>query len=354
MILRTNISGVMERTKRFYGKDEKGSALIHVTEIKSIKKIPIKPLNQWNFHLDLKEYLDAHIQSLEQYWMNRMGVDDDLIPAISPWFGIAEHSAFVGGEVDFSSESSWHHPIIKKWSDLDRLQLREDSIWLRRVVDGMIYLKEQSNERYAVRLRGADGPMDIANALRGNDLFTDFFDYPEEVKRLMEFCSKAVEWTMSRQMKAIGPLEGGYLTGFDVWLPGKSMGHLSEDAAALCSPSIYEVFGLPYTKSLCASYDNVLMHVHSKGKHCLKLIASIPEITCIEISSDPKSPRAIEIYKAMADQLKDKVVVVALTKEELKENVEFLKSVKTIIRYVAEDVDDARNTVQYVRHHLAV
>ncbi len=271
-----------------------------------------------------------------------------------PWFGIAEHSAFVGGEVTFTSETSYHHPIIHQWRDMESLELREDNPWLRMVLAGQAYLMDKSEGRYYVKLRGADGPMDIANALRGNELFVDFYECPDKVHELMDFCTKAVQWTLDRQKNVVGKLEGGVITGFDIWLPGNSVGQLSEDASTMCSPEMYREFGLPYTQRLADLYDHVFIHTHALGKHNIPVIAEIHKVDVIEISSDPNTPRAIEIYKELAEYFEDKIVVVQLTYEEILKNLDFLKSRKTIIWYSARDIDDAQRAIELVRRELPI
>ena len=348
MAFKKDAQDVIARAADFYSSNIKGAALIQVTNIAEINTPPVK-LNAWKFPQDLYKYLDNSIDRLVYYWSKRQTLEDDLIPALFPRFGMAEHSAFVGGEVDFSEETSWHHPVIKDWSDLENLELREDNIWLRMITDGLRYLKERSKDRFVVKLRGASAPMELANALRGNDLFTDFYDHPEQIHRLMEFCTKASKWTLTHQKNIVGELCNGIITAWDVWLPGDSIGHLSEDTTALCSPEVYREFGLPYTCKLIEGYDHVLMHTHSLGQHVLPDIAAIPKIDFIQIANDPNCQRAIEVYKALADPLKNKVVILELTEEEIKENFEFLTERKTIIRYSAKTLKDAVAIVDLVR-----
>lgn len=352
MFIRKGMDELMHRVKTFCNSSRNGIALMQIRNISTLNKPLSRTLNKWQFPNELHTYLDEMVQRFLYNWSQREEIDDDLIPAIYPWFGIAEHSAFVGGNVDFTDNTSWHHPVIKDWNDMELLQLDENNEWLRMVVGGIEYLRDRSGGRYAVKLRGADGPMDIANALRGNDFFTDFFEYPDEVHKLMNFSTKAAEWILSHQKKAAGLFYGGTITGFDVWLPGDSIGHLSEDASTMCSPEIYTEFGMPYTSRLCSKYENAFMHTHALGQHNISNIATIEKINYIEISNDPNCPRAIEIYRKLAPQLSHKIVVVEMTLDEIRQNMDFLKSVKTIIWYSAKDLDDARNAIKLVRDEL--
>jgi hypothetical protein len=353
LMLRMDADNVMDRTKHFYASEEKG-ALIQVRNIRSIRSTPDRSLKGWNLPDNLKEYLDACIDTFTDYWLSRQSVDDDLIPALSPWYGISEHTAFIGGSVEFSDTTSWHKQYLTDFNNLCMLKLEEDNVWLRAVADGIRYMKQKLAGRAAVKLRGGSCPLDIANALRGNEIFTDFYDDEYKVHELLEFCTIAEKWMFDHQLEAAGDFYGGVISGFDVWLPGHSVGHLAEDTSCLCSPDIYMEFGLPYTKKLLEGYDCAFMHTHALGRHSLSHIASIEKIKFIEISSDPNCERAIEIYKKMAEVLKDKIVIVELTYDEIKDNLEFLKNSRTIIWHSARDIDEAMDTVKLVREHLSI
>lgn len=352
MLLRKDIGSLMERTKSFFARNKEGSALIQVKSIKSITIPESKFLNDWKFPGDLYDYLNARLEKSKHYWGERLDVKDDLIPCISPWFGIAEHSAFLGGDVDFSQSTSWHLPVIDDWNDMNKLAMDEENPWYRMIVDGIKYLKEISEGMFAVKLRGGYSPLDMANALRGNALFMDFYDNPEQVKDLLVFCARAIAWFMDRQKDAAGSFQDGFITGMDIWLAGNSAGHFSEDTAALCSPEIYKEFGMPYTTDLVRGYSHVFMHTHTLGVHTIPDIVSIPGIDVIEISNDPNCPRAIDVYRKLDTVLKDKVVVVNLTLDEIRDNLDFLKTRRTIFWYDAVDIDDAKAAVALIRREF--
>ena len=40
-------------------------------------------------------------------------------------------------------------------------------------------MKSKVKDEFFIRFRGADGPLDVVNALRGNDIFYDFYDEEE-------------------------------------------------------------------------------------------------------------------------------------------------------------------------------
>ena len=345
-MIRNDMTEVMKRVKDFNNKDK--GTLIQIKNIKELSQ-KTRPLNSFNLPDGMKEYLDYRTDNFVEYWEKRKNVNDDLIPAIAPWYGIAEHTAFIGGDVDISEITSWHHPLIKTWDDLKKLSLDENNKWLRLVLDGLYYMKEKAKGQYAVKLRGGESAMDIANVLRGNDMFYDFYEYPDELRELLDFCTEAALFMLKKQAQATGRFEGGIITGFDIWLPGNSTGQLSEDASVMISKEHFMEFGIPYTERITKEFDHVFMHTHSLGIHNIPLIADITNIDTIEISNDPNALRAIEVYKQLEDELKNKTVIISPTMEELKDNLMFLSGKKSVIWYYADTVKEAEEAIKIVR-----
>ncbi|MFO7636623.1 MAG: uroporphyrinogen decarboxylase family protein [Clostridia bacterium] len=344
--MRKDMDLLMDRVDTFTRSD--AGALIQVKGIREITGKAL-PLNSFGLPENMRGYLDYTIGRFLEYWEKRKDLKDDLFPAMSPWYGIAEHTAFVGGEVDISENTSWHHPVVKSWSDMDKLSLSESNPWFRLVIDGMSYLREKAKGRFLVKLRGGESPMDIANVLRGNDMFYDFFEYPDEIRALFGFTAKAALFMLNRQSEIADRVGGGVITGFDVWLPGKGTGHLSEDASVMISNDHFREFGVPFTEKVTGEFDHVFMHTHSVGVHNIPLIARMKNIDYIEISNDPNAQRAIEVYRQLEDDLAGKTVVVMATMDEIRENMDFLRGKKTILWYEAGTLEEAEQAVRLVR-----
>jgi hypothetical protein len=346
-MIKNNIEKTNERLLEFASAD-KGLLI----QIKSIKEITPagRRLDSFGLPDNMKEYLDYRISNFLSYWEQRPDIDDDIIPALSPWYGIAEHTAFIGGEAEFGELTSWHHPFIHDWAaDRAKATIDEGNTWLRLVLDGLEYISQKAEGRFAVKLRGGEGAMDIANIARGNEMFYDFFEYPDEIHEFLDFCAKAARYSLTGQAEIAGSYLGGIITGFDIWLPGNSTGHLSEDASVMISPEQFREFGLVHTNKITAGFDHVFMHTHSAGKHNIPEIAKIDNVDYIEISNDPNAPRSIEVYKELEAELAGKTIVVSVGMDEIKDNMEFLSKKKTILWYDAETRDEAIEAVELAR-----
>ena len=156
MQFRPDYKAVIARTKAFYAMPRRGAALVQVLGGEGISLQSSKPLEKWRLPGEMIPYIDDRVAAVARFWECRQGLDDDLIPAIAPWYGIAEHTAFLGGEVEFTGGTSFNHQILSDWKDFDHLKLDENHPWLRMVVDGIRHCREKWGTLFAAKLRGAD------------------------------------------------------------------------------------------------------------------------------------------------------------------------------------------------------
>lgn len=343
-----DIGEIIEKYNRFYAGE--GTSLVQIRGIGECEsRIPSKPLNAWNFDTELEDYLDLRVKRTIDYWKNREGIDDMMIPSVTAWYGIAEHTAWLGGAVDFSEDTSYNHQILDELDDMDKLKIDPDNIWFKRVAGGIEYIRNKWGDQIYTKLRGADAPSDIANIARGNELFYDVYDDPDAVMKLADFCADGMKYYFKRQQEASGMLNGGYLTGFDIWMPGNSVGQISEDASCMMSPSMYSDIFLDALKKSVDGYDHVMMHTHSLGQVHLPTFAGVDNINIIEISNDPNSDRAIDVWRKYKDTLKDKIVIVAPTFDELKNNLDLVSDYRNIIWYYARTKEEANEVIDMLK-----
>ena len=91
MTLRGRLLNVVKRWQHFLTAHEPGHFLIaaHVpTDTPALR-----PLSSFDLDRQLVEYLDERLIVARCAWAVKTGLDDDTLPALAPYFGIAEHSA---------------------------------------------------------------------------------------------------------------------------------------------------------------------------------------------------------------------------------------------------------------------
>ncbi|HOD92662.1 MAG TPA: uroporphyrinogen decarboxylase family protein [Clostridia bacterium] len=340
---------IIRRTKSMY--DAGKGALIQVKDISGIK-VPTRALDSFGLPDNMETYLDYLVENQRLFWKTREQVLDDIIPSLTARYGIAEHSAFMGGEVSFTENTSWHHKYIEDYSNYTLAKVDETNIWRNLVIEGMRYLKNKVKDEFFIRYRGADGPLDIVNALRGNDIFYDFYDEEEGLMELASKCTDAIIYMLKQQQSIVTEYKGFVISGFDVIMPKGYAGHLSVDATTMLSDEMFRQFEIPFLQRIADNFDGLFFHIHSVGSHVIPAVCEIDKIKFLEISNDPNAPRSIEIYKKYEDVLSEKTVIVTLNQEEIIDYTSFLKDKKVIVWYDAKNLEDAKKAVDLVRTRL--
>lgn len=338
------------RTKAFY-EEKKSGVQIHIKSCASLNIPAAPPLNSFSFPQDMEHYLDGVFERDYLFARFHEMIEDDFIPSTSPWYGIAEHTAFLGGKVDFTESTTFQHQICENIEEFHDLKLDRNNFWIRLVVDGIAYMREKWGEYIPIRMRGADGPSDIANAIRGNELFYDIYDDPDELYEMMKFCAKATNFTLDLQRQQATKIADGCINGFGIWMPGRCVGHISEDFSTMISREVYEEHFFHALKSCVKGCDMAMLHVHSLGERMIPAFAEVDEIKIMELSSDPNCARAVDVYRKYRDVLNDKVVIVAPTYEELISMEDLFESSRTIIWYYAQDEEDAKRALAAVEKY---
>lgn len=350
--MKYSLKNAIRRSVDFTLNEQKKGALIRVVEFGPIrgKDIPVPTLESYDFSHDVKPFMDAVIQNYMRWFETHEELDDDMIPSLKPFLGIAEHSCFLGGDVQYGGNTSYQVPALDDISNWRQLSFDENRPHYKALMDCMEYLKRKSKEYgYFVSLRGFDGPMDIANAIRGNDILYDFYDDPESVKEFIDFCAEGTHWTYQNQMRYADVVDGGYISGQGLWMPNNSIGHLSEDASTLCSPTMYKKFGLPATEKLLQHFDFASLHVHSLGRYCIPFFRQMEKIRIFQLTDDPNQPTGLEVFKEYENELSEVIVNLDLDAQTVKENLAFLKTHRVVVNLIAGSIDEAKEVIDLLR-----
>lgn len=314
------------------------------------KTVPVPALESCDFPKDTARFMDAVIRNYLTWFEAHGELEDDLIPALKPFLGIAEHSCFLGGGVEYGGNTSYQTPVLNDIAEWRELRFDENRPHYKLLMDCMAYLKEKSREYgYFVSLRGFDGPMDIANAIRGNDLLYDFYDDPENTKEFIDFCAEGCLWTYRNQLRYADVVGGGYISGQGLWMPKKSIGHFSEDASTLCSPAMYREFGQPATEKLLDNFDFASVHVHTLGRSCIPIFREMDKIRIYQLTDDPNQPTGLQVLKEYDDELNDVIVNLDLDAQAVKDNLELLRSHRVIVNLNARSIDEAKEAIDLLK-----
>ena len=217
-------------------------------------------------------------------------VDDDFFPVARVYFGTAMIPALAGGGFDCDGETTWAHPAAKSATELKIPALDEDlPIW-KDYLKKLRALRDAEIPGVMLGLPDLIGPLDIASALLGPEqLAVDTMLEPEAVAAVLARCAELWKQVFDVQVREIGLVEGGMVTVFCNFMPGRSA-LWSEDFSALIGPETYRKFGLTGDGVLAGHLDSSIIHVHSAAGRCLPDIKTIGKLSVVEISNDPSGP----------------------------------------------------------------
>jgi hypothetical protein len=340
------------RARAFYRATEPGHFLINTYFPAETRPAP--PLDSLDLldPSDLHRWLGIQLANKRAFWEARAGLDDDYIPCIAPSFGYAEHTAWLGTEVLLQPTTSLTRPIYGDISEApDRLTFSEDAPWVRIMRDSYAWLRGQQRGDFVLSVRGSTSPMELANALRGDDIFMDFLDEPEHCHRLLNALTEIYPSYFNLLRSWADPVEDGHILSnyLDVWMGPNAIGHLSNDTAMLCSGAVYEEFGFPYESRLLAHYDSAFYHVHSEKMHYLPMLSRLPKLRLLQVQDDPRVGGNMRNLEAILAATGDRALLLAGKTGEILERLDLLATRNVYLRAYCADRKEAAELVARVR-----
>lgn len=83
-------------------------------------------------------------------------------------------------------------------------------------------------------------------------------------------------------------------------------------------------------------------------------MASLPNLQLLEISSDPNTDRAVDVWKRHREKMTRVIPVLRMTRAEILANMEMLKTQKTVVWYDAGSMEDAKDMCALFARELPV
>ena len=340
----------VERYRQFYASNRPGDLLI-VIRPRWVKK---KDLFEYDFenggHLAMAADMLASSQAMLVEGGDR---DDDLIPWLSPDFGIAIHHTFlVDLPVTFAEWTSWaDHPLAGEngYTRLTELRFDPANRWVRRNREMLEFWQAHNDGSCLLNTHMHFGPLDFANALRGNELLTDFYDYPNEVAALLDVCTDAVialedhlRGVCGNQIEQVGMPFWGALAP-----PGSV--YVSEDAMDMSGPALSEQWGLPWTSRIRERFGGLAVHHHMLGCAVHGVVGRLARHSIVQISNDPNCPPAISCLGELFEASGDNALMLEASPDEILAQLNELKKGRAILICPCADPTKASQVVDAVR-----
>jgi uroporphyrinogen-III decarboxylase len=211
-------------------------------------------------------------------------IDDDYIPYLMPWYGVALMPGVFGSEVRFpKTDDPWCASqavtSLEKARELKLPDLKNHPL-TSKVLDTIAYFKEK--DTFPVGVTDMQSPLDSLSLTTGYDkLFYWMKDSPGDVDHLFEVMTDTlIEWVKMQKSYSGESLEcsNGLINvkppdGIGIWF--------SDDDAVILSPWLYERFVVkPYCR-LFTSFGSGMIHWCGDANHQLDHILNIDGIRAV-------------------------------------------------------------------------
>lgn len=330
---------MMEKTYRDALKRKGGNVSLRALPPFDVDFYSSFDLTAFNYEDGLAVYSKELLDKLFKSFEARVAVDDNMIPTISPVLGIGDYSAFVTGEIVFRPDTSWSTPSLEEIGDWKKLPPLGTSKWYRKFLQISEELLKRSSGSGVPFMRGFFSPLDLAGALRGDKIYYDFYDSPDELHELLDYCADAT----IKFAEDIYALAGRYLNGskYGMWFLNGNI-NMSEDIACMISGELYREFAAPHTQKVIDRFGTGHMHCHSRAMYLVKEICALKNVANLWLATDPNQPRPIDYI----EQLNEDAAGVCLAIDcndfsEIENNCEKLAKGNYSVCLPVKDIEEA-------------
>jgi hypothetical protein len=222
-------------------------------------------------------------------WGDRFQVADPYgkVPWVEAILGSPIRATIAGGSMRTHSFIN----SLEEWVQQAR-QGRRDEPWFGTLNQLTEVLVARSAGRFAVVQPTMRGPSDLAEAVLGPALMSfAMYDSPGLLRRFLEDVTQVFIDILNALLARIPRIEGGYVSPFGIWAPGRVV-RTQCDATAFLSARQYREWYLPYDLRICQAVDYSFIHLHSCSLHTVDalLAQKLPHAIQVTLESEPKGP----------------------------------------------------------------
>lgn len=300
-------------------------------------------LKAYDYINGLDKYADDLCMLLSESLKIRAGLDDNMIPAVFPILGIGDYSAFVAGDIIFDSNTSWSKPVLPELRAYKDLPLLGESVWYKRFLSICELILKRSEGSGIPFMRGFFSPLDLLASLRGDDIYTDFYDEPDLLHDALDYCAESI----IKFAQDLYSLVRKYLkdTQYGTFFID-GMINMSEDISCMISAELYREFSAPHTQKVIDSFGMGFMHCHSRAMYLVKEICSLKNVVHLWLATDPQQPRPIDHVKRLVDDANGVCLAIdCLNFSEIEKNYEDLCCGNFSICLPVKDLNEGMDTI---------
>lgn len=224
----------------------------------------------------------------------------DSLPLAWPNLGPEVFSAFFGCELEYGDVTSWAIPNLDDWADAGKLRFSEDNPYWKKIIEMTDAYLHYGKGKFYTGVTDLHPSGDALAAFRDPaQLCIDLIEYPEEVKKLLEYVTdefiKVFDFLYNKiasEKQAISNTLAFAST--KKWYIG------CNDFSYMISKKMFDDIFLPQQIREIRNYEACIYHLDGIGamRH-LDSLLDVPEITAYQfVPDDCLNPaKWIDVYK---------------------------------------------------------
>lgn len=310
------------------------------------------PLEELDFEADPLQMPRLMCDNAERVFAARADYADDYIPYVSPRYGTGIIGGMLLGVMHFGGNTSW--TIVKTDSLEAALDFPwgRENIWIDRVIQALNYMAQRMSGKAYTFLEGYHTPLEWAAEIRGSPLYLDLVMQPDKVHALLKRCDEALTWLYTLLAERVKKHEYGALA-HSLWME-RCIPFLSDDSSGLISPAHYAEFGAPYTNAMFARFGGGFLHVHTLAYHQMDNLSRMRSMTLYNWRLDPNTPEPARILKTIVPGAQHKIVTLALSPREIRENAGLLNQGRFFLFSACRDRREQEAIIRFVHERLQI
>jgi len=206
--------------------------------------------------------------------------------------------------------SSMVAPLLRDWSEFDRLRLDRGHPWFERYRRQLQLLVAGAAGKFAlshfILINGLNFIFELVGA---TNTYLSLSERPELVRRAIDLAYQINVAVHEAFFEAVPRLAGGTASNMVQWLPGRVISE-SVDPFHMTSVAYFETWGREPVERIFARFDGGVLHLHGNGRHLLEAVSTLKGLKAIFLGDDRGFPQALEVLGTLRARAGDVPLVV--------------------------------------------
>jgi hypothetical protein len=236
---------------------------------------------------DEQQWTDvAYLMAKAEDSLARTHYGGDALPIYNPWLGPDQFSAWLGGELTFSTRdnTSWVAPFIEDWDRYPDFRIDPGNRWWKKYLEILRASVEAGRGKWVTGYPDLHTGIDGLGAMRNPErLMIDLLTIPGTIVRAMGQMTRLWKEIVDIVSDTVLPSGQGTTNWTFGWSAKRFVCVGQNDFSCLVGPGMFDEFCLADNVECCRHVDSTIYHLDGPGalQHLPRLL-EIGKLDCIQ------------------------------------------------------------------------